>query len=462
VSAVKASSAASGSVSADPVRALQHTLYRAAKADPGRRFHALADKVYRRDVLQRAWANVRRNNGAAGIDRMTIADVERYGVTRLLDELAMDLKEGRWRPLPARRVFIPKPGSREQRPLSIPAVRDRVVQAAVKIVLEPVFEADMLECSFGFRPKRAPHDALQVLIDESWRGRRWVVETDIANCFEAIPHDKLMLAVQERVSDQTVLKLLRAMLRAGVMHDGEVRRTGTGTAQGGPISPLLANVYLHRLDRAWDTQAHGVLVRFADDVVVMCRSRAQAEAALGRLRVLLADLGMEPKATKTRIVQLAVDGGKSSGFDFLGFHHRLVRSDGRRSGKHVTFLARWPTNKAMQHARDRIRELTERRLLLLPVEVIVANVNRFVRGWAAYFRYGNSARHFDKIRGYMRLRMALVVAKRHRRSRGFGWSVVHHVSPNQLGLIGLDGIVAAPRPFRAWRVTPNAGGERRR
>jgi len=443
----------------DPVRALQHALYRAAKADPGRRFHALMDKVCRRDVLERAWVNVRRNRGAAGIDGNTIADVQEYGVARLLDELAVDLRDGVWRPAPARRVFIPKPGSRERRPLSIPTVRDRIVQAAVKIVLEPVFEADMLGCSFGFRPRRAPHDALQVLIDESWRGRRWVVETDIANCFEAIPHEKLMQAVRERVCDQSLLKLLRVMLRAGVMQDGVVRRAVTGTPQGGVVSPLLANVYLHRVDRAWKAREHGVLVRFADDVVVMCASRAQAEAALTRLTVLLADLGLEPKAAKTRIVELTVGG---EGFDFLGFHHRLVRSDGRRTGKHVVFLARWPTSKAMQHARDRIRELTARSLLLLPVEVIVANINRFVRGWAAYFRYGNSARHFEKIRAYMRLRMVLVIAKRHRRSREFGWSVVHFASPNQLGLIDLAGTVAAPRPFRAWRVTPNAGGERRR
>ncbi len=438
---------------------MQHALYRAAKADPGRRFHALADKVYRRDVLQRAWVQVRRNSGAAGIDGKTIADVEQYGVSRLLDELAVDLRDGRWRPLPARRVLIPKPGSRERRPLSIPTVRDRVVQAAMKIVLEPVFEADMLPCSFGFRPRRAAHDALQVLIDESWRGRRWVVETDIANCFEAIPHEKLMQAVGERVCDQTVLALLRVMLRAGVLSDGVVRRSVTGTPQGGVVSPLLANVYLHRIDRAWDERQHGVLVRYADDVVVMCASRAQAEAALARLTAVLAELGLEPKAAKTRIVQLTVGG---EGLDFLGFHHRLVRSDGRRTGKHVTFLARWPTSKAMQHARDRIRELTDRSRLLLPVEVIVATVNRFVRGWAAYFRYGNSARHFDKIRGYMGMRLALIVSKRHKRSRAFGRSVVFFQSPNRLGLINLDGTVAAPRPFRAWRDTPNAGGERRR
>ena len=215
MSAVSASPAAKGSAGLDPVRALQHALYRAAKADPGRRFHALYDKVSRSDVLQRAWAAVRSNNGAPGIDKVTLAAVEEYGVARLLDELASELGEKRYRPLPARRVMIPKPGTAEQRPLSIPPVRDRIVQAAAKIVLEPVFEADFLPASFGFRPKRSAHDALQVLVDECGRGRRWVAETDIASCFTAIPHEKLMQAVQERVCDQAVLKLLRVMLRAG-------------------------------------------------------------------------------------------------------------------------------------------------------------------------------------------------------------------------------------------------------
>jgi retron-type reverse transcriptase len=233
VSAVSASSTAAGSASADPVRALQHTLYRAAKADPGRRFHALRDKVCRRDVLERAWVTVRRNNGAPGIDATTLADVEEYGVPRLLDELAAELRDGRYRPCPARRVSIPKPGTAERRPLSIPTVRDRIAQAAVKIVLEPVFEADFAPCSFGFRPKRSPHDALQVIIDEAWRGRRWVVETDIADCFSAIPHEALMQAVEERISDRAVLRLLRSMLRAGVLEDGTVRRPVTGAAQGG-------------------------------------------------------------------------------------------------------------------------------------------------------------------------------------------------------------------------------------
>jgi RNA-directed DNA polymerase len=268
VSAQEASPADRGGSPLDPVRALQHALYRAAKADPGRRFHALMDKVWRRDVLARAWAPVLCNDGAPGIDQVTLSAVQEYGIDRLLDELATELREGSYRPLPARRVFIDKPGQPgEQRPLSIPAVRDRIGQTALKLVLEPIFEADFLPCSFGFRPKRGAHDALQVLIDESWRGRGWLVETDIAHCFEAIPHSELIKAVEERICDQSVLTLVRRVLRAGAMEDGTVRKAITGTPQGGPLSPVLCNVYLHRIDRAWDERKHGILVRYADDGV---------------------------------------------------------------------------------------------------------------------------------------------------------------------------------------------------
>jgi RNA-directed DNA polymerase len=432
----------------DPVRELQRTLYRAAKADPGRRFHALYDKVLRRDVLERAWELVRANHGAAGIDRQTIADVEEYGVSKLLDELVADLKEGRWRPLPARRVFIPKPGRDELRPLSIPAVRDRIVQSAAKIVIEPIFEADMLECSFGFRPRRSQHDALQVLVDEAWSGRRWVVETDVANCFEAIPHSQLMSAIEERIVDRQVLKLLRAMLRAGVMQDGAVKRDVSGTPQGGVISPCLCNVYLHRLDRQWAERGTGELVRFADDMVVMCRTRGEAERALVALREILAELGLTLKDAKTRIVELR-EGGE--GLDFLGFHHRWVRGTTPAS-KHLCFLARWPSHQAMQRARGRIGELTDRRWLRLPVEEVVQSVNRFLRGWAGYFRYGNSAVAFDKITFHTLVRLAGFIAKRHNRTGRYGWWAVIHQSPDRLGLINLSGTIVAPRPNRSWRT----------
>ena len=441
----------------DQVRELQRTLYRAAKADPARRFHALYDKVARKDVLERAWELVRANKGAAGIDQQTIADVERYGIAKLLDELAADLRERRWRPLPARRVFIAKPGREELRPLSIPAVRDRVVQSAVKLVIEPVFEADFLPCSFGFRPKRSQHDALQVLIDQSWKGRRWVLESDIANCFDAIPHSGLMSAIEERVSDRQLLKLLRAMLRAGVMQDGAVHREVTGTPQGGVLSPVLANVYLHRLDRQWTERGTGELVRFADDLVVLCHTKREAEAALEALRSILAELGLQLKEAKTRIVHLREEG---EGLDFLGFHHRRVR--GERGYRHLRFLARWPSREAMQRARDRIREITDSKRLRDPVEVIVQDLNRFLRGWANYFRYGNSRLHFTRITTYALRRLALFVAKRHKRRSGYGMTVVAFVSPNRMGLVNLDRLVVTPSPFRDWRAKLNAGGEGRR
>jgi RNA-directed DNA polymerase len=432
----------------DSVRELQRTLYRAAKADPERRFHALYDKVHRRDVLERAWELVRANRGAAGIDKQTIADVEEYGAARLLDELAADLRDGRWRPLPARRVFIPKPGRDELRPLSIPAVRDRVAQAATRLVIEPIFEADFLPCSFGFRPRRGQHDALQVIVDETWRGRRWVAESDIANCFEAIPHSGLMSAVEERIVDRRLLKLLRAMLRAGVMENGSVTRSAAGTPQGGVISPCLCNVYLHRLDRQWTQRGTGVLVRFADDIIALCHTRQEAENALVALRLILGEMGLALKDAKTRIVELR-EGGE--GLDFLGFQHRWVRGNTPRS-RHLCFLVRWPSQQATQRARDRIRELTDRRRLLLPVDEVVQDVNVFLRGWAGYYRYGNSARAFDKITLYAMNRLSRFVAKRHKRSWRYGWKAVAYQSPDRLGLINLNGTIVPSRPNRPWRT----------
>ena len=430
------------------VQELQRTLYRAAKADPGRRFHALYDKVHRRDILERAWEQVRRNRGAAGIDGVTLAEVERYGVERLLDELATELKEGSYRVQPSRRVWIPKPGRSERRPLSIPSVRDRIVQAALKLVVEPVFEADFLPCSFGFRPKRTTYDALQVLIDETWRGRRWVVETDIESCFESIPHDRLMVAVEERICDRKLLKLVRAMLRAGVMESGAVKHSDTGTPQGGVMSPLLANVYLHRLDRAWEAQGRGVLVRYADDLVVLSRSREEAEQAVTLLRDLLGELGLELKAEKTRIVHLR-EGGEE--LEFLGFEHRWVRA---KRNTHVQFLARWPSRRAMQHARDRIRELTGRSRLLLSPRQVVEEVNRFLRGWVSYFRYGNSTWAFDSLYWYAGWRLKIWWGKRRR------WRRRHRSRPfplaSLLGLTSLSGRVVAPRPNRPWRGVPYA------
>ena len=307
-------------------------------------------------------------------------------------------------------------------------------------------QADFLPCSFGFRPRRSQHDALQVLVDESWSGRRWVLESDVANCFEAIPHSGLMSAVEERVSDRHLLKLLRAMLRAGVMQDGAVRRSDAGTPQGGVVSPVLCNVYLHRLDRAWQTRGCGALVRFADDLLVICKTRREAERALAALTAILAELGLAPKAAKTRIVHLA-EGGE--GLDFLGFHHRWVRSRDQQF-KHVAFLARWPSRQATQRARDRVRELTGRDRLRWPVEQVVGDLNRFLRGWAGYFRYGNSTVQFDQIIRHADRRLALLIAHRHEQPWRYGRQVLNS-RPDRYGLITLNGTIAAPRPNRPWR-----------
>jgi len=438
----------------DQVRELQRTLYRAAKADPKRRFHALFDKVHRRDVLGRAWDEVRANRGAAGIDRQTIADIEEYGVVRLLDELERDLKDGSYRTLPARRVFIPKPGRpTEQRPLSIPAVRDRIVQAATKTVIEPIFEADFGQCSFGFRPRRSAHDALQVLVDEAWKGKRWVAETDIASCYEEIPHDRLMSAIEERICDRKLLKLLRAMLRSGVMQDGAVTRSAAGTPQGGVVSPVLCNVYLHRLDRQWQTRGHGILVRYADDLLAICSSRQEAQAALDALRAILGELGLRLKEPKTRIVELR-DGGE--GFVFLGFEHRLATARTRRGGQ-VEFLVRYPSPEAMRRARRRVSEITARRRLLLPVEQIVQELNLFLRGWSGYFRYGSSSLAFHQLMVHTYDRLCMFVAKRHKRGRPYARWLFARGLRRRVGLFDLhDGRVIAPRANKPWRAKPNA------
>ena len=268
----------------DKVQHLQQTRYRAAKADPRRRFHAQYDKVPRPDVLHRAWDQVRSNRGAAGVDRVTVTAVAAYGESRLVEELAAELRAPTYRPLPARRVWMPKPGSTEQRPLATPAVRDRIVQAALKLVIEPVFEADFRPVSFGCRPKTAAHDALHVLLDEAVRGPRWVMATDMAHCLDAIPHDRRMTAGAARLCDRHVVRLGRGFLQAGVMAGTAVRHRATGPPQGGVISPLLANIYLHALDQAWERDGQGRLVRYAEDLVVLCGPEQEAAQACGRGR----------------------------------------------------------------------------------------------------------------------------------------------------------------------------------
>ena len=392
----------------DKVRELQRKLFTAAKCNRKRRFHALYDRIWRGDVLLEAWKRVRANRGAAGIDGETLASIEANGVEALLDSIQQQLKEGTYRPSPVRRQYIPKPDGRK-RPLGIPTVRDRVVQQATKLVLEPIFEADFKPCSFGFRPKRSATQAKEALRMTGNRGHWWVVDADIRGFFDAIDQDVLMERVGRRISDRRVLKLLRKWLRAGVMEEGEVRKATTGTPQGGVISPLLANIYLDALDEAWERDfSHlGRIVRYADDFVIMCRRESQAREALRRVQEILTYLRLELHPEKTKVVELGI--GKE-GFDFLGCHFRIVRSHFR--GR--CYLFRWPSHRAMNAIRNRVRELTNRRRWAGMKDVcdVIAVLNPVLRGWGNYFRTGNASRQFNSLDRFVTSRLVRLIAQR--------------------------------------------------
>jgi len=352
----------------DPVRALQRVLYRSAKQDPERRFHALLDKVARSDVMRRAWNDVATNRGAPGVDGVSITDIKAEGtesVRVFLDELAAKVRSGTYRPQPLRRVRIPKPGRPgESRPLGIPTVADRVVMAAAKIVLEPIFEADFSPVSFGFRPKRSAQQALEVVRVAANQGRLWVLDADIKACFDRIDHDALIAQVQRRVVDRRMIKLLSGWLRAGVFEGGIVSQVEAGTPQGSPISPLMANIALHVLDVAWQAEGQrlGQLVRYCDDFVVLCPTGERAERARSLAKHALGPLGLQLHPDKTRIVCVK-DGAQ--GFEFLGFHHRMVESRTRR-GRY--WMHKWPSPRAMASIRAKVRDLTAPRQIGLPLD----------------------------------------------------------------------------------------------
>jgi RNA-directed DNA polymerase len=388
----------------DNARKLQRTLYRVAKQQPGRRFTLLYDKVCRQDILREAWQRVKSNKGAAGVDQVNIDAIRDYGEDRFLNEVEQELRSRRYRTAMVRRVHIPKPGQPgKTRPLGIPTVKDRVVQMAVKLVIEPLFEADFMPCSFGFRPKKTPRMALSTIVQGVNEGYSFVVDVDLKSYFDTISHELLLQLVKRRVGDVQVLRLIRAWLKAGVMEEGKVTHPDRGSPQGGVISPTLSNIFLHEVDRQWchgDGVAIGNvrLIRYADDMVLLARTEQQARAAWDQLQAQFAALRLVVNQEKSRLTTLA------EGFAFLGFEFR--KAPGR-------MLYMWPREKACRNIRQRVREVVRSFPSDEQVGVVIQKLNPILNGWCTYFRAGNSNRTFHKVDWAVRSELHLWLRRKH-------------------------------------------------
>jgi len=391
------------------IQELQTKLYQKAKQDSEFRFYALYDKVYRKDIIEYAYRLVKANKGAPGIDGITFEAVEEQGAEGYVETIAEEVRNKTYKPSPVRRVSIPKPDG-SKRPLGIPIIKDRVVQMAVKLVIEPIFEADFKDSSYGFRPGRDAHQAMDEVSLQLRCKNTQIIDADITKYFDTIPHDKLLKAVAKRIVDKNILALIKMWLKAPIAEEEDGKRTykgnDKGTPQGGVISPLLANIYLTTLDAAMKMAR---LVRYADDLVVLCRYNVRP--IFDRMTAVLASLGLTLSPDKTRILNAACEG-----FTFLGFTVQLRKSS--RSGK--TFPLIEPSKKAIGRIKKEIKDATCRKNLALPKEVIIARLNQALRGWANYFYYGNCSKTFVHLRNYTEERVRVYLSRKCRlRGRGY-------------------------------------------
>jgi RNA-directed DNA polymerase len=422
---------------AERVQQLQRTLYRTAKQSKAVKFYSLYDKVWRNDVLWEAWSQVKANRGAPGVDRETIEGIVSCGEEeQMLSDLQEQLRGKNYRFHPVRRVDIPKPKG-GTRPLGIATVRDRVVQTAMKLVLEPIFEADFHPCSYGYRPQRSAKMA-SVAIREDLYARAWgVVEIDFRSYFTTIPHDKLMILIKQRVVDGGMLRLIKQSLTVEVAYQGKMEPTAVGVPQGSPISPLYSNIYLNLLDQVWHKRGYpeklgASLHRYADDAILVCRK--SAEQALDAFAAIASRMGLTINREKTRITKL------TEGFDFIGF--QFVKRRSPKSGKWNIYI--FPSKVAQRNIRRRIKYFTKRRAPKTPAE-FVEQVNQTVRGWVNYFRHTNASQAFRGLQRFINTRFRRFLNFRSK-GRGFGWSKYPNAALYARGIIYIgSGVIEYPR-----------------